>query len=271
MTHYALFPREDYDKSIKISGVAIACYSPKKWRSLGLSSVVGETLKNNRKDSIAYLKLNEENNLRISSCEKPHNRLLYARVGYAAVAEDAYVVVLKSRVAFLLTFLLLLAAIGVACGILLSMLQTPEKPVIAPNHPLPEVDPDVRPLPPDNGGEGTNVSNGGGKVSMIYSLAAKKQESSGNITVLFKNPSASDHDVVLEMYIPYAAGDVKIAESGRIPAGNGLYTLRFIEDSATLGQGVYTAYYKVIYYDPVTGERALVESKIEDLKLEICP
>ena len=105
MTHYALFPREDYDKSIKISGVAIGCYSPKKWRSLGLSSVVGETLKNNRKDSIAYLKLNEENNLRISSCEKSHNRLLYARVGYAAVAEDAYVVVLKSRVAFLMTFL----------------------------------------------------------------------------------------------------------------------------------------------------------------------
>ncbi len=270
MNRLPVLPRADYDKSVRIDGLSLSCYSKKKFKEVTGDRpyrLVGETCKNNLKDCIAHLSVTEQSVLRVSSCERAHNRLLYARVGYVSVGEDSYVLLLKSRLAFLILLLLFLAAIGAAVGILLSMLQ-PEAPVVSPNNPLPDPDPDVRPLPPSDE-PAPDVSTEGGKVSMIYSLSAKMQRSTGEITILFKNPTASNHDVMLEMYVPYADGDIKIAQSGRIPAGNGLYTLDFIPSSAVMGEGVYSAYYKVIYYDPVSGERALVESKIEDLALEV--
>ena len=42
-----------------------------------------------------------------------------------------------------------------------------------------------------------------------------------------------------------------------------------IEDSAILSEGVYNAVYKVLYYDALTGEKALVESTITDVALTV--
>ena len=75
--------------------------------------------------------------------------------------------------------------------------------------------------------------------------------------------------MVLELYVISGSDDIKIAKSGRIQAGYGLYQMSLLEDAAELSEGVYRGKYKVIYYNPDTGERALVESDITDLQITV--
>ena len=71
------------------------------------------------------------------------------------------------------------------------------------------------------------------------------------------------------MYIVSGGNEYLIAKSGLIKAGYGLYKLTLSEDAPTLTEGVYTAYYKIGYYNPETGERALVEADIKDVTVTV--
>ena len=169
-----------------------------------------------------------------------HSALLNRKAGYVCVGEDSYVAILKSRVPFLIMFLALLAGIIIGGYILWSMLTGNSIPVVSPDHPLPDVDSNIVEIEGD-----TSTPN----------------------RILFKNPKKSNHDVALELYVVKNNERILISKSGRIPAGNKLQDMSLMPDKAVLSEGVYEGVFKVIYYNPQTGERALVESDISDVEI----
>jgi hypothetical protein len=138
-------------------------------------------------------------------------------------------------------------------------------------NPLPDLDPNATKLTDDDS-EKVVSEGGGGSVSLAYSVDATLSLSTGQIDMCFENPNASNHDLVLELYVIDSSDDSRqtmIAQSGRVAAGSGLYTMIFDAGSAQLSAGEYNAKLKVLFYNPDTGERALVESEVSDMKLSV--
>ena len=267
MKLYKILPQANCDKALELFGGHISCYSQKKFKRLypyKAPEIVGELVKKPKGDIVGKLALDEDVAVKLSACGT-HSRLLYSKAGYVCVGEDQYVVLLKSRLPILLWFF----GLGVAiCALLvvLWLLAQNGPPVINPDNPLPSQDPNVQTLP--NEGKRPEL-DGGGSVSMIYTLKAELTLADGKIRMHFKNPTDSTHDVVLELYLITTEQEIRIAQSGRIPAGTGLFELTFDQKAAVLSEGQYTAKYKVNYYDPDTGERDLIVSDINDVDLKV--
>lgn len=263
---YSSVSKEKYDKKIKLSRkITVPCYTVKEfdeYKKKNDTRVVGEALLKNKKEEIARLQLDDTE--LIVSEYKGHKRLLYKEVGFVHVGGTEYVALLKSRLPFWLMLLTILLLALLLAGLLSWYFS--RVPVIGPYNPLPVEDPKAEEIPDD---DGTPVEQDGGAVSLVYSLDAQLNLSTGKIEIYFQNPGTSNHDVVLQMYVVSGGSETLIAESGRIAAGKGLYELSMNEKSAVLSEGLYDAKLKVIFYNPSTGEKALVESDITDVTLTV--
>lgn len=267
---YRAIPREDYDQTLKIEGVKIGCYSPKRMKQLYPEKnyhIVGETKRKNKKDQTAALTV-WRSRLKVSALED-NSKLLYRKAGYVCVGEDTYVVLLKLRFLFLIWFLGLGAGIGVV-GTLLWLSLHKEPILLQPDHPLPSEDPYAETIPAEEDEPaGEAPQDGGGSVAMIYTLSVDVSLSSGKASIHFRNPSISNHDIALVLYVISGEEAYPIGQSGLVKAGNGLSTMDLDSTAAQLMPGVYTGKYKVLYYDPITGEKALVEPEITDLVVTV--
>ncbi len=271
MKNYNIILLPEYDKKLKLKDQDFLAFSKKKLDKIYKNKnyvVIGEVKKEKPQDDTDLLIIGEEKYSVIR--QGKHSKLFNRKAGFVCVGGDNYIAVLKSRIPFLILLFGLLAGIGVGIALLINMLTGSDVPVIAPNHPLPDVDSDIEDIEDDNSGAANNnISEGGGSVSMIYSLNAEIDLTDSDIDILFKNPSKSNHDVALELYIENNGERVLIAKSGRIPAGNMLRDMDLMPDTAILSEGIYEGIYKVIYYNPQTGERALVESDITDVEVTV--
>lgn len=274
----------DSDKTVKIDGEEFECYSKKELKRLYEDSkdymIVGETKKHNKKRAIGKI-VSGDKEFAVSEVGS-NNRIFNYPAGFVKVGDDKYIQLLKFR-AFIILFFGLLIGIIIAGIILAKALLGGDEidpdidkgPVII--NPMPDKDPNIVPDDDPNGGgqtddgtgEKTDIEEGGGSVSMIYTLEADLSLASSEIAMYFKNPSNSSHDVVLELYIMNGEEPIYVSTSGRIPAGTGLYTMTFDPSKASLAIGSYNAQYRVLYYDAGSGERALVESVIDDLILKV--
>ena len=172
----------------------------------------------------------------------------------------------KGRCLILLALALLLALIL----FLLSLLMGGEKgpTYIDPDHPLPPVDTNAHPIEDDDT-EKSNVAQGGGSVSMIYTLEAQVTLSTGDVVIYFKNPNASSHNVAVEVILISDGVEYPIAQSGLVEPGFELFELKKLEGSVELAEGVYTGLYRLQCYDPATGERALVSPEITGVNFTV--
>jgi hypothetical protein len=227
-----------------------------------------------------------------------HGSFLSKDVGYACVGEDKFLIVKQSRVPFIATFSPMLLTI-VACIVIILLLllgQSPQEE--GTYHPLPSVDPNIEVIDPavtttsgtgdgpstpvdpsvtTNGGEGPDTpvnpdpsEQGGGSVSLIYTMEAIYKEGDDDISVYFKNPKKSDHDVVLELYAIATDGSrVLMAKSGRIPAGYGIEKMTLLGSATDLSKNSYKGLYRVTFYDPKTGELATVNTEIPDISITV--
>jgi hypothetical protein len=196
-----------------------------------------------------------------------NDKLLHKTEGFISVGEGEFIALQASRVPFLLAILGFII-VAVACLMILIAMKNRPPVIIEPDHPLPDPDENVVPVP-DDVGTPTVSENGGGAVTMIYTLEATVDLSSGDVGIYLRNPKASNHDVAIKMYILSGDKEYCVASSGLIKAGNGLYKLTLSEDAPVLKEGVYSGYYKIIYYNPQTGERALVEADIKDVNITV--
>lgn len=272
---YKAILTHDHDQKVKLGQEDILCYSKKQLDKLypnGGYRIVGETRAGNKKSAIAEFAAG--NTTFVVSEEGAYNRITNRCAGYVKVGEDEYLALYKSRWPFLLSLLVLLALLALLASMLI---KGPDIPVVNPDHPLPEVDQNAVAIDPDSPLEDEHnkqpadkdKDDGGGAVSMIYTLEADASLTSGEISMYFKNPTASTHDVVLEMYIVSDGKEYLAARSGRIEAGYELRKMKLMEEKVILSEGNYNGLYKVQCYDPVTGELALVAPEITDLKITV--
>ena len=258
---------EDYDQKVKLDGEQIHCYSKKQLDKLypdGGYHIIGETKKKNKKKIFAQLRV-RKTTLEICNPDQ-HSGLLYRRAGYVRVAGDDFIALLAPHWPFLLILLGLLVALAVLVGLLLRGPDTPTP--VAPDHPLPPDDVLSTPIE-DDSSQKAEVPQGGGSLSMIYTLDALVSLSTGEISIYFKNPNASSHNVALELIVISDDKEYVIAQSGLVKAGFALETLEKLADSAQLTEGVYTGLYRLQCYDPVSGERALVSPEISGVKITV--
>ena len=252
------------DSKVKYKNDELVCYKKKELDKLypqGDYEVIGETKRNNRKNSFAQLVVANSNEEYLISKLGSHSSILYRKAGFASVGDDKYVALLKNRFVFFLLFLALLGALVAGIILLVNLINFKPK---TPDNPLPPPDPYIETIPGDDT-EKTVSEKGGGMVSMIYTLSAKINVTEKQAKIYFRNPNASNHDVVLELYMLSGGNRIKIGESGRIPAGSGLYTMDIDTSAVQLSEGKYNGLNRVIYYNPETGERAIVNSEITDV------
>ena len=269
---YYVRPTTDHDKKAKVKNQTIFCYSKGQLDSIfpdGDYEIIGETLYANKAEEIATLVAGKCEY--IISEEKSHNRILFGVLGYIRVGENQFVALLHCRIAFLILLGSGIAVLGILAAILVGMMQPKPPIIIDPDHPLPTVDSNVESLPSDPNGQKPTVPEGGGSLSMIYTLEAELSLSTGVIKIYFKNPTASSHDVSVILYIIAGDQEIAIAQSGLIKAGYGLSMLEFVEGTARLQEGVYTGKYVLSCFDPYTGERALVQPEIAGVTITVVP
>lgn len=273
LPQWLILPTTDHDRKAKIEKQELFCYSKKQLDKLYPEKdyfVVGETRANSKKEAIGKLQTGKKEDLLVYAY-KSHSRLLNKCVGYARVnSRDEYIALIRSRVPFLILLLLCLAALIMAAMLLMnSLTREPSGPiVINPDHPMPSQDANATPNEGDDS-QKAEVEEGGGSLSMIYSLDAKLDLNTGKINIYFKNPNASTHDVSIILYVVSGDTKVPIAQSGRISAGYSLNSLQMTEGSAALTEGVYNGYYMLSLFDPETGERALVQPEITGVQLVV--
>lgn len=273
--------KNDYDKRIKLVGEHVFCYSKKKMKELYSEknySIVGEassTLVKQKKQENTKKPEEKVGKLAVGKqavdvfVTGKHKKGLYKNEGYLCVGEDAFVTVHTSRVLFLTALVALIALLAVTVFLIIRLLASPEPPiVIDPDHPMPEIDPDIEPIEGDSG-EQTPAPSGGGSVAMVYTKAVTISLSSDKATIFYQNPASSNHSVVLELYIVSGDEEYFIGKTGLIPAGSAIYELNVSERSANIREGTYTGLYRVIYYEPTTGVRAMVGSDITGVSVVV--
>ena len=118
--------------------------------------------------------------------------------------------------------------------------------------------------------EKMEVSKGGGAVSMVYQKEVHISLSDNKANLMFQNPSKSVNDIVLQLVIISEDGtETVIAQSGTLSPGYKIEQLDLIKDAAKLSVGDYTGRYNVLYYDPDSGEKAVLNGNIEGIKITV--
>lgn len=140
----------------------------------------------------------------------------------------------------------------------------------------PVLAPDQAPAAEDNAGdiEGEQdtdkmeTDEGGGAVTISYEKEVAVSLSNQMAYLMFQNPTRSINDMVLQLAIVSEDGtETVIAQSGTIHPGKELEELELIRDAAVLSEGIYNGEFIILYYDPDTGEKAMVNTKITGIEI----
>lgn len=276
--------RNDFEEAVKLNGVEIPCYSKKDLDNMYPNDnwiVVGETKAKNKKKARSELFLadvisKDKLDLDDAGNEIPfkvsragtHSKLLYKRAGYIPVdtGADNYVALLKFRAAFIFWLILLIGAIvGVGIALFTLLGNQPDDDLI---NIMPPVDSSQVRDETDNEEEFRPIEEGG-YISMSYKLEAALNLSTGKIKMYFRNPGRSNENVSVALYVVNGKDEYLIATSGVIQPGYKLTELDYKGGNIVLGEGIYNCKYLVSYYNPKTGERAVVESEIVNVKLSV--
>ena len=265
----------EFDTELKFRKRTIQCLSPRSLKNTypnGGCKVRGEVTGKKLKNPLGTVRVGSEI-YHVAPCGK-HSSLFWRTAGYLAVGEDEYIALKKSRLLFLLLLLGLVAALAVL-GIFLLKPSAPGTPggqggpvVIQPDHPLPPVDDNSQKLEDDNS-QKAEVADGGGSVSMIYTLEAALDLSEKTIGIYFKNPNASSHNVTVDFYIVSGGVEYLVAQSGLLEAGYGLTQMTLLPGAPSLSEGIYTGLYRLHCYDPESGEQAMVVPTIAGVSVTV--
>lgn len=164
----------------------------------------------------------------------------------------------KGQILIIILFVITLIAVGISVWAVCFRDNKPsdKNADSLPDYAPRQIEQDALPLS-ENGDEKMSVPEGGGAVSLTYSNEVALSLSSKSADIMFQNPGKSNQDIILQLDID---GKI-IAESGRIIPGYKLDKLDDV-DADMLEQGVYEGKFLVIYYDSVSGERAIVNTEI---------
>lgn len=160
----------------------------------------------------------------------------------------------RSRWLILLLLLLLLIAIGVTLWALFFRQDT----VLAPDYAPRQEDRHAQSMG-DQDDEKLSQSQGGGAVSLTYNTQVSVDLAANTASVYFANPGKSNQDIVLQLVVQ----DVVLAQSGKLSPGKQLDTMDLLDGAADrLRPGGYEGRFVVLFYQPDTGEKTIVNTEI---------
>ena len=100
---------------------------------------------------------------------------------------------------------------------------------------------------------------GGSSVSLTYSRDVAISLDEKTASLMFANPGKSNQDMVIQIVIQ----DEVIVQSGVLKPGKQVKTLALLDGmEEKLSSGTYEGDFIVLYYDPETGEKAIVNTEI---------
>lgn len=131
--------------------------------------------------------------------------------------------------------------------------------VLIPDYAPRETEQNARPIEGDDGGK-LDAPQGGGAISIEYENRVTIDLSDGKAYLSYANPGKSTQNIVLRIEIQ----DTAVVQSGTIRPGNQVSELELLDGAAKkLQEGVYDAVFRILSYDPVTGEKAMVDTLAE--------
>lgn len=161
----------------------------------------------------------------------------------------------RKRLLILLLLFITIAAVGVSVW---AIWFRDTDPVLAPDYAPQQIEENAEPIGDDND-EKLSQPEGGGAVSLTYSKEVSISLSDKTAGLVFANPTKSNQDMVLQLVI----NDTVILQSGRLIPGNQVTALN-LHDGAEkrLTTGGYNGKFVVLYYDRISGEKAMVNTEI---------
>ena len=130
---------------------------------------------------------------------------------------------------------------------------------LVPDYAPLETEQNARPIEGDDGAK-LDAPEGGGAISLEYDSHVTVDLSDGKAYLSYANPGKSTQDIVLRIEIQ----DTAVIQSGTIRPGNQVSELELLDGAADkLREGVYDAVFRILSYDPVTGEKAMVDTLAE--------
>lgn len=130
---------------------------------------------------------------------------------------------------------------------------------LIPDYAPRETEQNARPIEGDDGAK-LDAPEGGGAISLEYDSQVTVDLSEGKAYLSYSNPGKSTRDIVLRIEIQ----DTAVVQSGTIRPGNQVSELELLDGAAKkLQEGVYDAVFRILSYDPVTGEKAMVDTLAE--------
>lgn len=158
----------------------------------------------------------------------------------------------------LLIILLLLITAAAVCVTIWAVFLREEDTVLAPDYAPPQVEESAESIP-DDSDEKMEKPQGGGSVSLTYAREVTISLEDKTASLVFANPGKSTQDMMLQIVIQ----DTVIVQTGVLHPGNQVTTLSLLDGmEKKLAEGVYEGKFNVLYYDPDTGERAIVNTEI---------
>lgn len=132
--------------------------------------------------------------------------------------------------------------------------------VLTPDYAPVEKEVNAEVIPDEAEKEKLTNPGGGGAVAMMYSIDVTVDRASGEASLLFGNPSESNQDVLLQIVVQ----DTVLAQSGTLSPGSQVQKLELLPGAADkLAAGGYDGLLRVIPYDSVTGEKAIMTNDIK--------
>lgn len=134
--------------------------------------------------------------------------------------------------------------------------------VLEPDYPAMSEEPSAVPIENEPSVEAPTVSQGGGSVTLAFMDNVVYSLSSGKISLFYQNPSSSTHNVVVQVILTAGSDEYLLSQSGVLKPGYQVTSLQADSKAPQLSQGGYSGKLRLRFYDPETGERAIVDTDI---------
>jgi len=164
----------------------------------------------------------------------------------------------KKKLLLILLLLLLLLLLGSISVTVWAVWFRKPATVLTPDYAPQQIEQNAEVME-DAGDAKLEQPEGGGAVSLTYSREVSIDLSEKKASLLFANPGKSNQNMVLQLVI----GDTIIIQTGLLEPGNQVTTLDLLEGAEQqLSAGGYEGKFNVLFYQPDTGEKAMLNTEI---------
>lgn len=161
----------------------------------------------------------------------------------------------KSKWLIILLLLITVIAVGVTVW---TLFFRKTGPVLSPDYAPVEMESNAEEIPNDEE-EKMEKPEGGGSVSLSYSDDVVISLSDKKANLYFANPGKSNQNMVVQLVIQ----DTVVVQSGTLTPGNQVTSLDLLNGAdKQLSAGGYEGKFVLLYYDPDSGEKAIVNTEI---------